>query len=70
MSARTETKKLFSEADFPSWIVEPYGKPTATSEVSRIADFYVAASLAVFSGSFFETRERADALTEAEKLAA
>ena len=70
MSATTETKKLFSEADFPHWIVEPYGNPTVSSEVSRIADFYVAASLAIFSGGLAEMGEARSPSVESEKLAA
>ena len=32
------------------WICPPYGAPTATSEVSRIAGFYCATALVVFGG--------------------
>jgi hypothetical protein len=32
------------------WLVEPYGAPSATSEVNRLPDFYRAQALSVWGG--------------------
>jgi hypothetical protein len=43
---------------FACWVVEPYGAPDATSEVSRIAGFYAAEALTVLGDAQCGSTER------------
>jgi hypothetical protein len=47
-------------ASFSQWLLEPYGAPTSTSEVNRIADFYCVEALTV-CGPSSGARELTDA---------
>lgn len=43
------------------WLVEPYGAPSATSEVNQLPDFYRAQALSVWGGPLSAQERDAEA---------
>ena len=45
----TDQKTPGGPANAPHWICQPYGRPTPSSEVSRVTGYYSVAALRIFA---------------------